>query len=106
MKFSDETVEKFYAYWEKRLKYLAGFDYVPTESEQDFAEEAYKAALSSITLADLMRVDEVRAILERAVKHACYIQLNAYDSPVKVYRAAEVLRDELHKALTPPAEAK
>jgi len=44
-------------------------------------------------------IQQQREVMRQAKTHACYIHLNAYDSPVKVSRCAEVLRDALDAAL-------
>ena len=36
--------DEFYNYWEKRTKYLDKFEYCATDSEQEFAEDAFQAA--------------------------------------------------------------
>lgn len=93
MKFSDETVER------------AGKAYMNSGHDKGYySEKALRAALSSLTLADLMGVDEVRELVDAGNK-----VMSNYLFVMSAQGAGETIRDDflnLHDKLTPFTEAK
>lgn len=92
MNFSDETVEKV----------AKALSWYPDRGNYDCA----KAALSSLTLADLMGVDEVRELVEESKRaedllDALLPEINGSATAVIIG-----VMNDLHNKLTPFTEAK